>query len=207
MAASFAMTIGARGFQHPGWWGTYYPGDLPEEWRLPFYCNQYRAVLIPQNEWSARSPAFWEEAVENDLACFLEQPADGDPEALRAHARALGGHLKGLVGDGDLSSLGLDVPVFAWTADAAGGGGVVWQGPGEEAVASERTAVGLLDVPEGADARALREALESFHHAALQADAVTSYLFFAGDPPPVGVLGDARTLVSLLGWSPGRQHV
>ncbi len=41
------VEIAAVGWTHPDWLGGYYPPDLPEDWRLAYYANEYRAVLVP----------------------------------------------------------------------------------------------------------------------------------------------------------------
>jgi len=45
------ILIGARGWNHAAWQDTYYPDDLPEDWRLSYYANDYSTVLVPENEW------------------------------------------------------------------------------------------------------------------------------------------------------------
>jgi len=44
------MQFGSRGWQHRAWAGSFYPDDLPSEWRLPFYTNEFDTVLIPSSE-------------------------------------------------------------------------------------------------------------------------------------------------------------
>lgn len=41
------MVFGARGWAHPGWVSAFYPEDLPEDWRLSYYANAHRVVLVP----------------------------------------------------------------------------------------------------------------------------------------------------------------
>jgi hypothetical protein len=40
-----------------GWsgeaWSAFYPDDLPREWRLDYYANEYDAVVVPREEWLA----------------------------------------------------------------------------------------------------------------------------------------------------------
>lgn len=207
MTASFDMIVGARGFLHPGWWSAYYPDDLPEDWRLPFYCNEYRGLLIPHSEWSALSPEFWPEAVENDLACFLEWPAETDCEQLRPHAEALGHHLKGVLRLGGDTRLqpDLDVPLFTDAPGATEEIGVLWTGPTGSAHPQEGVVVGRIDAGEKPDPRAMRSVLEEFRLVA--GDARTAYLFLDGQPPNPGALEDVRMLVDLLGYGRARRAV
>lgn len=43
--------IAARGWCHEGWRGGFYPDDLPEDWRLAYYGNEFRAVVVPAAHW------------------------------------------------------------------------------------------------------------------------------------------------------------
>lgn len=45
------LTIGAVGWLRNDWIGNFYPEDLPEEWRLDFYSNQFYCVLVKQEDW------------------------------------------------------------------------------------------------------------------------------------------------------------
>ena len=42
------VLVGARGWQFSGWLADYYPEDLPQDWQLGYYCNEFRTVLVPQ---------------------------------------------------------------------------------------------------------------------------------------------------------------
>jgi len=46
------VLIGARGWQHPGWQGSFYPDDLPQSWRLAYYANEFSMVVIREQEWA-----------------------------------------------------------------------------------------------------------------------------------------------------------
>lgn len=47
-----AVLIGAGGWLHKAWDGDFYPDDLPEEWRLGFYGNEFSVVLLPESYWA-----------------------------------------------------------------------------------------------------------------------------------------------------------
>lgn len=51
------LSIGACGWDHPQWDDDFYPDDLPPEWRLGFYGNEYPIVLIPAQAWQQGMPA------------------------------------------------------------------------------------------------------------------------------------------------------
>ena len=97
---AFAVVVGARGWQHRGWEGTYYPTDLPAQWRLPYYANDFSGVLVPEREWRQVSPAElrqWREDTPEGFGFFLET---GDPAAPGAEqaAEALRDRRAGFVG-------------------------------------------------------------------------------------------------------------
>ena len=69
------LSVGARGWQHPGWRDNYYPDDLPEDWRLDFYANEFRQVLLPFEAWSAIGPdevGEWIDATDTGFRFFVE---------------------------------------------------------------------------------------------------------------------------------------
>lgn len=43
----YRLLTGACGWRHAGWAGSFYPDDLPPEWRLTYYANEFRTVLAP----------------------------------------------------------------------------------------------------------------------------------------------------------------
>ena len=47
------INTGAYGWHHPHWLDTFYPDDLPADWRLGYYSNEFNAVLIPADYWPA----------------------------------------------------------------------------------------------------------------------------------------------------------
>ncbi len=62
------LYIAAYGLNHPQWLGVYYPEGMPEEWRLDFYANRFRALLLPEGE----EPEGLEE-LDDDFALFREE--------------------------------------------------------------------------------------------------------------------------------------
>lgn len=46
------MLLGAYGWIHDSWNGTFYPEDLPQDWQLSYYSNEFNAVLVPVGVWS-----------------------------------------------------------------------------------------------------------------------------------------------------------
>lgn len=46
------ILVGTRGWDHPVWRGGFYPEELPADWRLTYYNNLLRAVLVPGDSWT-----------------------------------------------------------------------------------------------------------------------------------------------------------
>lgn len=73
------LVIGARGWEHEGWNGLFYPADLPPEWRLAYYANEFRAVLVPPEVWARCTRAQlvqWRADVRGDFRFFVELACD-----------------------------------------------------------------------------------------------------------------------------------
>ncbi|GAB6041749.1 hypothetical protein [Endothiovibrio diazotrophicus] len=164
------LRIGARDWRHPAWRGTFYPDDLPEEWRLAYYANEFATLLVPAQGWidtTQENLAGWAEEVHGDFRFVLE--VDGAPAAQRrAAAAALGGRFGGFV------------------ATAA-----LWR-PGRHPAPLR---AGLLPAgPHGP--RALRGMVEPF---IAQAPEGERFLFLEGTPPDHETLRTLVTLRDLLG--------
>jgi hypothetical protein len=90
----------------PGGWAdladadTFYPCDLPEDWRLTYFANAVGAVLVPSEQWVDAPPGElvgWRDDVHDRFRFFLNYA--GDQAASVAAARAaLGVLLEALVG-------------------------------------------------------------------------------------------------------------
>jgi len=59
------ISVGAYDWDHAHWLGNFFPDDLPEDWRLSYYANEYAAVLVPETKWRSESAALeqWTEEV------------------------------------------------------------------------------------------------------------------------------------------------
>lgn len=48
----YRILTGTAGWKHPGWANeVFYPEDLPEDWYLSFYANEFPVVLVPDTQW------------------------------------------------------------------------------------------------------------------------------------------------------------
>ena len=68
------LNLGAVGWDHDRWCGEFYPDDLPREWRLTYYANEYRTVLIPEVYWLDRNISEflkWYEDVPENFRFYL----------------------------------------------------------------------------------------------------------------------------------------
>lgn len=49
------IRLGAYGWQHAHWLNRFYPEDLPEDWQLMYYSNEFNSVLVPAAYWQTHS--------------------------------------------------------------------------------------------------------------------------------------------------------
>jgi hypothetical protein len=61
MASGNLVLIGASGWLHPAWRGSFYPDGLPDDWQLSYYNTQFQAVYLPAPVWQAASTATWDQ--------------------------------------------------------------------------------------------------------------------------------------------------
>lgn len=72
------IEVAARGWLGSEW-DSYYPDDLPADWRLDYYANEYFAVLVPYAQWRDASDdelLEWLEQVSDDFRFFWEVERD-----------------------------------------------------------------------------------------------------------------------------------
>ena len=135
--------IGACGWQHPRWLEEFYPEDLPAEWQLGYYGNEYRVVLIPAEYWQDvdLSVETWLEETDNSPLFLSEWPQD---RVAGERARA-GMHELGARGLGFVISL-TQMPAEAEIGiykELAGGHALVFD-IGELSAQAQESALGLL---------------------------------------------------------------
>ena len=215
------ILIGARGWEHEAWTGTFYPDGMPPEWRLTFYANAFRAVLIPAERLAAtpvQQVARWPRDVPPGFVFYAELALTGgasgrvDPAALVERLAPLEGQLAGLVlGPGAeglapgrreelstrLAVSWLDPPGDGPAASCAGTSaeGLVWRPGRDPWPTGGRGCVGLLDDrPRGP--RALREVVEEFQR--WSCGCGRAMLCFPGTPGAWGEMERARLIAELL---------
>ena len=121
--AIIMLHIAPRGWDHAGWTHAFYPDDLPPEWRLAYFCNEFDAVLVPEAVWRPLAPAQMGEWLKECGECsrfFLEGEATSG--AIAAAVTALGPAHGGLVrpeaGTGE-GPQGQPLAVARWDAGPA----------------------------------------------------------------------------------------
>jgi hypothetical protein len=81
-------------------WRAFYPGDLPEDWRLAYYGHYWKDLLIPSGAWEGfTADSGWIGELPDAMRLYFELP-EGLSEAAGACARlvaALGPRLGGVL--------------------------------------------------------------------------------------------------------------
>ncbi|HYP67111.1 MAG TPA: hypothetical protein VEP67_02545 [Thiobacillaceae bacterium] len=75
--ADYSVLVGAEGWKHSHWQGTFYPEDLPEDWQLSFYNSQYRCVYLPKSAWAGcliTDAEMWLKDTQANFRFILEPP-------------------------------------------------------------------------------------------------------------------------------------
>lgn len=76
MAHEYRILIGANGWLHTAWQDGFYPDDLPEDWHLGFYSNEFPVVLLTAQLWPRINGeiAEWLEDCNDELGFVCEIP-------------------------------------------------------------------------------------------------------------------------------------
>lgn len=101
--------------RHDAWTGAFYPDDLPEDWQLAYFSNEYGAALVPAARWLGQDPAvagIWAEDVHDGFRIYLECPAEG-ADKLASWSKGLGSRFAGVVAEPSVAErLGRGLPCF-----------------------------------------------------------------------------------------------
>jgi len=214
------ILVVARGWAHEGWWGSFYPPDLPPDWRLPYYANEFRGAMIPLRSvlgCSSETARRWTEDIPAGFRFFLELPAQPEAAKMLAKLQALHKHLSGILlvqgSRTDLSPLEwrellmpltgyplcLDAALFPHGPRGIGhlpsGLSVSW--PGGARMPGGTLALGRLKPTQSL--RALREQIAAFLAYAGGGRVSLAVLVLDGQPPDIEILRQARVIGELLG--------
>ena len=195
MTGGVRFELGSFGWEHAQWAGGFYPDDLPEDWRLTYYANEFGCVLVPQDQWLSADEdqwAGWEDDPVDSFRFFLEVDSGRFAETeyrtrLQACIGILGGKCAALVdraGEAFERAAPGDARLLrAVQVDEARGG------------LSDGIALLLNDAGLGSlrDQRALLESL-----AAEWVGGGNVPLFLVGDPPRPEALRKLKQLAELL---------
>lgn len=97
------LRFGTLDWRCPAWQATYYPEDLPADWRLGYYANELPAVLLAAPAWLAEDDATlaaWAAEVHDDFRFYLLADAAQDAAVQQRRAGVLGERLGGLLWPG-----------------------------------------------------------------------------------------------------------
>ncbi|HED17389.1 MAG TPA: hypothetical protein ENI64_11325 [Gammaproteobacteria bacterium] len=92
------LEIGSAGWQYPSWSENFYDEELPPEWRLTFYSNEFRFCVIPWSDWGSASQETleqWADDIEPPFRFFLQIPMEQVaqisklPDVLQQHVEGL----------------------------------------------------------------------------------------------------------------------
>ncbi|MDH5544086.1 MAG: hypothetical protein OEZ43_00750 [Gammaproteobacteria bacterium] len=80
-----AINIASNDWDNPHLLTHYYPEDLPEDWRLDYYANEFSAVWVPEEKWRGVPKAVsesWLEAVDGKTGFLFEGASPADQVSL-----------------------------------------------------------------------------------------------------------------------------
>jgi len=193
-----SIRVAARGWEFAAWSGDYYPQDLPAEWRLAYYANDFPLLLVPQARWVGVAPEqgrAWCDEVSEAFRFYLEltDPRPATLEGLPAWVDALGVRFGGILTSGSpQSELTARYPDRLFQALEVTQPALLPQPPTGSGPVAVLIAGGVFG--------SLREQRR------LLGDLATRFgsqgqvpVFLCGDPPPAQALLDARQLVQLMG--------
>jgi len=151
------LKLGCYGWNQAHWGGSYYPEDLPEDWRLSYYANDYGCVLVPADYCLHDDIEDWLDEVHEAFRFYFEWPQDPALQAAVVSAsEILQPQLGGILVDAFIA--GLDVEQFIYQQKQSDI--TIWQ-PG---MAQSSNVAGLETIKD-IDLRQQREYLQAFDQA------------------------------------------
>jgi len=191
------LELAARGWTPANWLDQYYPEDLPEEWRLSYYANEHRFVLVPQAIWAAANDLDqWLDDLTEPFGFHLQiETAEADMARFVHVSSGLGRHYRGAV----LTLPERDVPDAL--LDAAGAAGPVCSTrgiPGTKqcwvpGAGQADAGLGLISIKDHPEPPALRAIIEEF----AEASGPEQGLMYVDSPRQV--FETLKTLAELMG--------
>lgn len=74
-----SLTLAAYGWSPHNWAQNFYPDDLPSEWHIAYYANEFSRILLPAPLWndvSLARVATWATDTSDDFGFYLELTRD-----------------------------------------------------------------------------------------------------------------------------------
>lgn len=95
---SHRILIGANGWLHPAWQTQFYPDDLPDDWQLGYYSNEFQIVLLPAAYWQSIAAEIedWLEDSSDNLRIVCEVPAEMMQQSIDGAVKAINEFIEGL---------------------------------------------------------------------------------------------------------------
>lgn len=115
------LIVAPRGWTHPGWDGNFFPADLPDDWRLSYFSNEFRAVVVPEPDW-LEAPVVeierWVNDTPEEFAFYLEMAGPAvDWSRVAELIQPLAGQMGGFILRPD--AVDPDLAMMAASLDAA----------------------------------------------------------------------------------------
>lgn len=108
----YGLRLGAYGWQHEHWLKLFYPEDLPQDWRLGFYANEFIAVMVPADYWrDDYEVEQWCDALATRFRFYLEYPPTVDAQTFVRRCLDFGSYLAGVISEVELA-IDLPCPVY-----------------------------------------------------------------------------------------------
>ncbi len=174
-------------------WTAFYPDDLPEDWRLPYYAHYWKNLLVPSRDWAWQvSARGWLDEVPEDLSLYFEVPSSVREanSVMQTLAQALGARLGGFLLDDDQLPLDPGLRAYAFT-------GVPFPPvPGARDVAAYAGMAGSVLVAEPQPGLSLRHRREMLERMTRALPDRRRFLFLRCGP---GELEEAETILRLGG--------
>ena len=181
------LQLGTRGWRHAHWQNTFYPDDLPEDWQLAYYANEFSTVLVPVEAWSQQADvAQWLDDVPEGFRFYMEAPQQQELYPLfTMTCEMLQDKLEGVVAN-EVIQLPITAPVY-----------VTQETDAQNILFREQTNGSMLALLEEdyADLKVLRKWLQQ-----VMAENELHGIFLSNKSVSVQQLRDVKTLVELLGF-------
>jgi hypothetical protein len=187
------LAVGMWGWLEEPWTAGFYPEDLPEDWRLAYYANEFSRAYVPSSYWigpGGRALEPWAAEVPAAFRFVLEWPARWDRQQVSARLAPLLPSIAALVtpagqgiGEGAVDGLPLTPAEAIWTP--------------QRRCRSMPCGLGLLQIDAPVPAAVLKDWIADL--AAQGAPGETLTIIFAGDGHALDAARQARTIAELMG--------